>query len=121
MSMIWKNLITREQVADIIEESQDHPVIILKHSTICSLSFVAKDRLERDWDEHEMDNIQSYLLDIISNRDISNYLAEIFGIPHQSPQLLLIHRGECIYDTSHLAISYRELWKQISDLRALRS
>jgi bacillithiol system protein YtxJ len=42
-----------------------------------------------------------YFLDLLSHRDISNQVGEIFQVFHQSPQLIVIKNGEAIYHTSH--------------------
>lgn len=54
-------------------------------------------------------NEQYYYLDLIAHRDVSNAIAEIFKVYHESPQLLLIKNGECIYDASHGEINFDEL------------
>jgi bacillithiol system protein YtxJ len=40
---------------------------------------------------------------------VSNAVADTFDVNHQSPQVLIIKDGECIYDTSHMGISYQEI------------
>jgi bacillithiol system protein YtxJ len=54
-----------------------------------------------------------YYLDLISYRDISNAIETTFKVHHESPQLLLIKDGECIYETSHSEISAEDLAEQI--------
>ena len=93
----------------IAEESfQDNlGVAIFKHSTRCSISTVAKTRLSSFWDFN--DELPIYYLDLITFRDISNFIAENFDVKHESPQLLIIKDGKCIYNASHLSISVKEL------------
>jgi len=43
-------------------------------------------------------------LDLLQYRNISNEIAEVFGITHQSPQILLIKNGIVIYNESHEGI-----------------
>ena len=88
-------------------ESKEQPVVIFKHSTRCSISSMAFDRLRRAWKEGE--NVKPYYLDLIQYRDISNQIAERFGIMHQSPQVILLKDGKAIYDNSHMGISYQDL------------
>lgn len=104
----WILLTNKEQVKDLIESSHQKPLVIFKHSTRCSVSAVAKYRLESDWsfDAAELD---AYFLDLIMHRDVSNYISEAFGIYHESPQMLLIREGECVCDASHLDISVHEI------------
>ncbi len=107
--MNWKQLTEEAQLNSIIEESKQQPVIIFKHSTRCSISSMAKMRLERST---QPDNISFYYLDLLRYRDISNKVAEIFNVYHESPQVLLIKNGECTYDESHNGISMEEITEQ---------
>lgn len=106
--MNWIPLNTEQQLNEIIERSKTVPCIIFKHSTRCSISSMAKFRLEGDWDISEKE-IEPYFLDLIAYRNVSNHVAETFSIHHESPQILLIKNGECTYDESHLDISVHEL------------
>jgi bacillithiol system protein YtxJ len=56
--------------------------------------------------------IDFYLLDLKQYRSISNQIAEKFQVHHESPQVLLIKKGECIYDESHYGIQMDELVEQ---------
>jgi bacillithiol system protein YtxJ len=44
---------------------------------------------------------------------LSNAVAAKFGIPHQSPQVLLIKNEEVIYDDSHYSITIEAIKKAI--------
>ena len=81
--------------------------LIFKHSTRCSISMMAKRRFELDWEDLPAD-MPLYFLDLITYRDLSRQVAEIFQVNHESPQLLLIKDGECILDQSHGGISIEE-------------
>ena len=100
----WNHLNTIEQLEQIKEESRSQPVLIYKHSTRCSISSMALDRLERSWSK-ELDTVKAYYLDLITYREISNAIAKEFGIYHESPQAILIKDGKAIYDASHMSIS----------------
>jgi len=107
--MNWNRLDNINTLDEIIQESKDTPVVIFKHSTSCSISAMALNRLERSWNETEMEAVKIYYLDLIAYRDISHAVADKFGVTHQSPQVLLIKNGECVYDDSHMGISYQSL------------
>ena len=36
---------------------------------------------------------------------VTNHLADKFGVIHESPQLLIIENGDCVFDCSHSDIS----------------
>ncbi len=104
--MQWTNLTTLAQL-DTIKNDENYSVIF-KHSTRCSISMMVKRRFEMDWDALP-EGISLYFLDLISHRDISAAIAEVFQVHHESPQLLLIKNGECILDSSHGDISAEEV------------
>jgi bacillithiol system protein YtxJ len=109
--MNWIPLDKLEQLSNIAN-AKGYSVIFM-HSTRCSVSMMAKKRFEQEWDSIP-EGTPVYFLDLISFRDISNKIAEQFNVHHESPQMLLIKNGECIYETSHGEISAEDLAEQIS-------
>jgi bacillithiol system protein YtxJ len=109
--MNWIELKNEDQINSIIEKSKDRPQVIFKHSTRCSISAMAKGRLERS---SAPENADFYFLDLISNRSVSNKISLEFKVSHESPQVLLIKNGECIYDESHSSITMDEIKEQAS-------
>jgi bacillithiol system protein YtxJ len=104
--MAWLTLNTLQQIQSLTEESFTKPVVVLKHSTRCSISVMALGRLDRS----EFPTTASfYLLDLLNHRDISQLLSETFGVHHESPQILIIKNGECVYDESHQGIRMQEI------------
>ena len=112
--MNWNHLTAKGQIDQIKEASDSNPVLIFKHSTRCSISGMAENRLERSWNDKEIPTMEIYHLDLIQHRDISNYIAETLDVPHESPQVLIISGGECIYHNSHMGIAYHEI-KRVFD------
>ncbi len=98
----WETLDSLGTLESIIEKSHDAPIVIFKHSTRCSISSMAKSRLEGASDGT---NPTIYYLDLIANRDISNEVASKFGVEHESPQILVIRDGKATFNTSHGGIS----------------
>lgn len=108
ISMDWLQLNTEEQL-DQIKSNTSKPAVIFKHSTRCSISATALSRLERSWKKEEVDGIDFYFLDLLSYRPVSSKIEDLFGVTHQSPQVLIIQNGTCTYNASHLGISYNEI------------
>jgi bacillithiol system protein YtxJ len=104
--MNWIALTTEEQLKQIRERSAQRPQVIFKHSIRCGISAVAKSRLER---ARASENIDFYFLDLINYRSLSKKVAEEFNVYHESPQVLIIKNGECVYDESHMGISMEEI------------
>lgn len=104
----WKPLEEGRQLDEIIELSKTTPCLIYKHSTRCAISSMAKYRLEDSWNFRE-DELIPFYLDLLQHRQLSNAVADVFQVYHESPQVLLIRDGVCTYDASHLDISVEEL------------
>lgn len=109
--MNWNKLTNEDQLEVIKEESAQQPILIFKHSTTCSISAMALSRMERNWSDTP--GIKPYYLDLLANRGLSNKVASEFNISHQSPQVLLIQNGTCVYDNSHMGISFQALTQAV--------
>ena len=107
--MDWKNLTSIDQLEAIAADSFNTPQVLFKHSTRCSISSMALNRLEMNTPPQGVD---FYLLDLLQHRDISAAIAEKFKVHHESPQVLVIINGECTYDESHMGISMDEIAAQ---------
>ena len=100
----WVHFNEADQLNELIKESGSIPVVIYKHSSRCGLSFMTENKLEEGWDVLQP-KVKLYFLDLIRYRDISTAVAQRFNVRHQSPQILIIKNGICVYTTSHHEIS----------------
>lgn len=107
--MNWIEITTESQLSDVKILSKIKPQLIFKHSTRCPISSMAKNRLERGTPP---DGIDFYYLDLIKHRNISQKIATEFDVSHESPQVLLIKSGKCVYNESHSGISIDEIVEQ---------
>lgn len=82
----------------VLKQSDSETVAVFKHSSTCDLSATAKD---------EMANVKLPVFELVvqTARPLSNHIEAHFGIRHESPQVILISRGEPIYDASHRAVT----------------
>lgn len=110
--MYWIPLTALHQLDEIIAASHHTPQIIFKHSTRCSISSVVKNRLEAMAAPAVPANF--YYLDLLAYRSVSNAIAERLGVYHESPQILIIKNGACVFDESHTAIQPSEILEQIA-------
>ena len=104
--MNWIPLMNEQQLEEIKKNSADRPQVIFKHSSRCSISSMARNRLDKN---SFPEGIDFYFLDIINYRNISNKIASEFQVRHESPQVLLINNGACVYDESHSGIRMEEI------------
>ncbi len=100
--MSWKELNDNQEWNTILMDSYAKPQVLFKHSTRCSISLIAKSRIEKSLTAQD----SFYLLDLLQHRYISNQIAQDLHIKHESPQVLVIKDGKCIYHESHTAITY---------------
>lgn len=89
-------------------------LVIFKHNTTCPISKNAIRRFEEEADVLPA-GTAVYILDLLSHRNMSDQIAEKFKVPHESPQLLLIKDGECIYSESLYKISAEETANAIAE------
>lgn len=104
--MQWNQLTNEDQLQQIISQSDAKPQVIFKHSTRCSISSVAYQRLQK---AGQPEGLDFYYLDLLAHRPLSNKVAEMFKVHHESPQVLVIKGGKCVYDESHLGISMSDI------------
>ena len=112
--MNWIPLQTEAQVDEIKSKSQNKPQVIFKHSIRCSISSMAKSRLDRN---EQPNGLDFYYLDIINHRNLSNKIAKDFEVHHQSPQVLIIDGGQCVYNESHSGIHMDEIKMYANQLK----
>lgn len=101
--MNWISINSEQELQEIL--SKEPFVAVFKHSTRCSISSMVKNRLERDWtSDHPV-----YFLDLIAHRNVSNLIAQISGVQHESPQMIVFKEGKAIFNASHTSISAVEV------------
>lgn len=108
ISAPWHILSSQSQLDEIDHASHSRPQLIFKHSTRCSISSMAEARLN-DATSQLTAGMDLHHLDLITHRDVSNAIAERYSVAHQSPQALLIVKGECVLEQDHYDVRPAEL------------
>jgi len=104
----WVEITSTNQLNDLLHNVGEKPILLFKHSTRCSISSMALNGFERNWTSgKELCDI--YFIDLLKYRDVSNLVAELTGVEHQSPQAIVIKGKEIIYDESHSGIDARRI------------
>ena len=111
--MKWEQLNAIEQLDQIDALSNTQAVLLFKHSTRCSISDAAISMFEREWTEEDSSKMKPYYLDLIAYRPVSNAIAERYHVEHESPQVLVIKNGKCVYNESHMNIRVNALREQM--------
>jgi len=81
------------------------PVVFFKHSTTCPISASAYRRVEAYLNEAKDTAPPLYIVKVIESRPVSNAIASQLAIPHESPQVILVHKGAALWHASHGAIT----------------
>ncbi len=77
---------------------------IFKHSTTCPTSARAAQEIGR-----AVTSLPVFQVNVREQRDLSNWIAETYGVEHESPQLLLIRGGKVEKVLNHYDISVEEM------------
>ena len=99
----WIPLTTENQLEEIKNSSKNKSVVIFKHSTSCGISNMVIKRFEKLFTK-EHQSIEVYYLDLLRFRSLSNEISRIFGVVHESPQILVINNEVLVFDASHYDI-----------------
>ena len=97
----WNTLTESNQLDTIITNSNTKYQAIFKHSTRCGVSSGVLRQFERQEDDGSID---FHFLDLLSYRTISGEIATKFGVMHQSPQLIVLKKGNVAAHASHYDI-----------------
>ena len=85
-------------------------VILFKHSRSCSLSSSAKAAVL----EYKAAHPDAPLFMVLAQqRALSQYVSELTGVPHASPQVIVLRAGELVGTISHHAITVESLMELI--------
>jgi bacillithiol system protein YtxJ len=112
----WLEITSTNQLNELLygianasaENNEIKPILLFKHSTRCSISSMALNGFERKWTTgRELCDI--YFIDLLKYRDVSDLVAELTGVQHQSPQVIVIKGKEIVYDASHSSIDARQI------------
>jgi bacillithiol system protein YtxJ len=107
MVMSVRPLATPADLDAAVVESGRQPVVIFKHSLTCGTSAMGAE--EVDDFAATAPAVPIYRLVVQQHRDLSREVERRFGIRHESPQLLLLSRGEVVWSGSHFRVTAEAL------------
>ena len=87
----------RTALENLITDSKQKPVIVFKHSNACSIS-------ARAYREMEKVDRQVNILEVQSAREISRELANLTGVRHETPQVIVLRDGKAVWNASHFDV-----------------
>jgi bacillithiol system protein YtxJ len=87
-------------IIDLANRELPPDCYVYKHSTRCGISAAAAAVVR----SHDFD-LTLYWVNVIEQRDLSNWVASAYGVQHQSPQLIEVRGGVAKRSLSHYDIS----------------
>lgn len=97
MSANFINVDSLAGLERLVAESHERPVILFKHSNSCNISSGVYHEVARVAAEINIVIVQTH-------RELSNAIAEMTGVRHQSPQAIVLRDGKPVYHASHYDI-----------------
>lgn len=97
MAANFINVDTMEVLERLVAESHSRPVILFKHSLTCGISSGVYREVSRVAADINLIIIQTH-------RDLSNAIAQLTGVRHESPQAIVLRDGKPVYHASHYDI-----------------
>lgn len=94
-------------LSEILEKSNLEPVIIFKHSSTCASSARIYDKLEK-WAEEEKISMPIFIIIVQKYPALSEKIARLFDIRHESPQILILNKQKVIYTAHHDNIAIKD-------------
>ncbi|WP_116106756.1 bacillithiol system redox-active protein YtxJ [Lewinella sp. IMCC34191] len=108
---MFHTLDTTADLDDAIKASQDHPIVIFKHSNSCPFSARAQEQVSNA--KHDLD---IYGLVVQYKKDVSDAVAEKLDVEHATPQAIIVHKGEAIAHYWRSEIKEDRLKEEVSRL-----
>lgn len=109
-------------IADLdkaLAESQTGTALIFKHSATCDISAAAweefLDFLRDNKDNLSTSPLHSYFLVVQTARPVSSQIEERFGIRHESPQAILFHNGQPVWNDSHRRLTTQKFHEIVAE------
>ena len=103
-------LTTIEEIDKFVQ--LDEKVIIFKAGT-CWITQRAWDILQNEIEDYP--DIPVAYVTVVRYRLVSNYIAEISGIRHESPQILIMQGNKVLYECNNMKIDQAGLKKAIHE------
>ena len=103
-----------DELEDLLNVSNRHPVVLFKHSYTCGISAEALDELVAHLDERTP-NVHYAVVTVQTHRDVSNEVTRKLGVRHETPQALLIKDGRVVWSASHFRVTAEAVERAIAE------
>lgn len=87
-------------IEELVNKELPKTCYVFKHSTRCPISFRAAEEVRAAEFSHPL-----FWINVVEQRDISNWVAQTYDVRHESPQLLRIEDGRVTRVWNHNQVS----------------
>lgn len=94
----FRPLANEDDLQSALQQSDEEPVVFYKHSSTCPISAQAQSEMKS---LVGADGPPIYQVVVQEARDVSDRIAEHFSIRHETPQAIVVHDGEPLFNASH--------------------
>jgi len=102
-----KDCTTETDFQELLLQSDRLPQFLLKHSTRCGVSRKAHDEYARF--DQAAPSAGRWRVLVVEQRDLSLKIADLTGVRHESPQVILFSRGKPVWSTTHYMVTTENL------------
>ncbi len=96
-----------EELDALFEKSNEQAVVLFKHSTTCPISAGV-------YQEISNANADVNLIVVQRARAVSDAVAKMTGVRHESPQAFVLKDGKVVYHASHYDVTASDVEKSLN-------
>ncbi|GIO65473.1 bacillithiol system redox-active protein YtxJ [Paenibacillus sp. JTLBN-2024] len=98
-------LTTSQQLHSALAASDEKPLLLFKHSTRCPISAGAYQQMMSYLQNEPNEAVEYALIHVVEDRPVSLEAADLLGVQHESPQVILVKNQAPVWHTSHSHIT----------------
>jgi len=103
-----------EELTGVLDESEQRPVLIFKHSNACPISARALSEFRRFLEDADSTGASYNMVTVQEARAVSDEIASRLALEHESPQAILVRNRRPVWNASHFGITAGSLSDAIS-------
>lgn len=96
------------QLTDVLAAAR---AVIYKHSPRCGACVAAEREVAFFAEGHP--DVPVYRVDVVSHRQLTQTIARRLGVPHESPQVILVADGAAVWWASHWEVRATDLEERV--------
>jgi bacillithiol system protein YtxJ len=90
-----------QEFGSLVEQSNERPVLIFKHSNACPISSRARTEIERLLEAEPNGRFGFGMVVVQEARPLSRAIESQLGIRHETPQAIVLRDGKPVWSASH--------------------